>query len=818
MSPLARNVNDPVWRLLQHYMPWLVRGNGLFSTNYFSAARVPEQGWKLHVSATPWSAVPILERIIPILLTHGVSCKFVNSTDNLMLLNNGCLGAEQVGKFVTVYPSSDGHAVELAIALHDATEGLPGPRIPTDRALRPGSLVHYRYGVLAGYSTQATEPAELRDKAGRKLPDRREVAYVVPLAGIDDPFERRGAFIPPPPREAPLAGRYLIRGVLSSSAYGGVYQAFDLAATPPRQCVLKEFRRHCGGDQHGRLAPDWGRREASLLARHRGDETFPQFFDMFELDGNLYVSLEYVEGTSLATELAQRANAGLELSVTEIVSIGQEIANTLTYLHSLGVYYRDVNPSNVIYRPPAACRLVDFGIAYEAGTDDGPPNGLGTADFCSHEQWAGQPPSQDDDVYSWGSLMHFLLSGPESINEIRAKDRSSSRRPIVRPPLAALRIDGGLANIVDRAVAHERNERYSSMREIVDDLNRISDRISHLVSVQSPAPEVINTRIAEDTALRLACKIGDVLCQSGIQQQGGLCWASYESDVGRRFTSPDIYHGGAGIGLYLCELGRRTQDSRYLEAAIGAARWLSGPSWATGRAQPGLYCGESGVGWFFIRLAEATKDSAWLHAAELRARRIRGVAESSLDLVTGSAGLVIFLARLAGATHKQYYLDQALIASASLTAARSQMATSPQYWTQMNRDEFGCQRRPYVGLAHGIAGVGLALTELAAIADDPTIKSAAVAAAEAIMSDAVDGVQDGWRWRECFRWPRHACASPMPRGHWRWAISVEAQSYCAGRSVGSRSAASRSHNLSGEHQTGGSRNLSWTRGRRRIFA
>jgi len=572
MSPLENSpddTNDPIWSVLRHYMPWLVRGSGLFSTNYFSAGHVPEQGWKLHVSATPWSAVSVLEAIVPILMAQGVSCKFVNSIDNLMLLNNGCLGAEQVGKFVTVYPSSDDHAVELAMALHRATDGLAGPRIPTDRALRPGSLVHYRYGVLAESSTEGTTLPELRDNAGRKLPDRREVAYLVPIAGIDDPFEKSGAFIRSPPREAPLAGRYLILGVLSPSAYGGVCRAFDLAAAPPRRCVLKEFRRHCGGDQHGRLAPDWGRREASLLERRRGDDSFPQFFDMFELEGNLYVSLEYVEGISLATELAQRANAGSELSLTEIIAIGREIANTLAYLHSLGIYYRDLNPSNIIYRPPAPCRLVDFGIAYEAGTDNGPPNGIGTADFCSHEQWAGQAPSPDDDVYSWGSLMHFLLCGPESINEVRKKDRSSSRRPIVRAPLSASRVDGGLARIVDRAVAREKRDRYTSMIEIVGDLNQICDGMHQFAKAFPAVPSCdskkFNTQTAKGRALRLTCEIADVLCESGIQQHGGVCWASFETDIGRPFTSPDIYHGAAGIGLFFCELGRRTQNSRYLQ-------------------------------------------------------------------------------------------------------------------------------------------------------------------------------------------------------------------------------------------------------------
>src|SRR5688500_17764856 len=106
----------------------------------------PEQGWKLHVSAGIGPAEAVLRQVLPVLLAEGVEFKLAISPDALAALNDGSGGLAQVGKFITVYPSDDAQLIRLAVTLDGATRGLRGPRISSDRPLRPGSLVHYRYG------------------------------------------------------------------------------------------------------------------------------------------------------------------------------------------------------------------------------------------------------------------------------------------------------------------------------------------------------------------------------------------------------------------------------------------------------------------------------------------------------------------------------------------------------------------------------------------------------------------------------------------------------------------------------------------------
>src|SRR5262249_56087622 len=100
----------------------------------------------------------------------------------------------QVGKVSRVYASGGGRAVALAVALDRATRDLSGPAIPSDRRLRPSSVVSYRYG---GFSTPLMQTPvgevlpSLITADGRIVPDRRYPWYVPPES-VDDPFVAAG--------------------------------------------------------------------------------------------------------------------------------------------------------------------------------------------------------------------------------------------------------------------------------------------------------------------------------------------------------------------------------------------------------------------------------------------------------------------------------------------------------------------------------------------------------------------------------------------------------------------------------------------------
>lgn len=747
--------DDPVSSLLDKYMPWLTPGE-LFSTHYFGVQACPHQGWKIHVSATPWSAAQVLERTIPILLEFGVSCKFVSTRIQLLRLNNGHYGNEQVGKFITAYPASEKQAVSLAVALHDTTNGLAGPRIRSDRPLRPQSLVHYRYGAfrrvsgLTASSSDVDSPdalGDLQDGAGRRFTDRREFGAHAQLLDVVDPFEASGVYVPIKSQNPPLAGRYLIVEVLGSSAYGGVYRAIDLGASPPRLCVIKEFWRDAGGDLYGRLAPDWGEREAEFLARRNNDPEFPTCFNRFKLDGNLFIVLEYIEGKSLAAEVAARENRGEIFSIDEIINTGKETARALSHLHGLDIVFRDFNPSNVIYISGGGCRLIDYGIVQEKDSDSKPPR-LGTAEFCSPQQWAGGFPSPADDVFSWAAVMHAIICVSHTARNPSGTS-APFRHPVERLPARTLRPDlpESLATLIDRAGSYKVSER-PPMLEVVRAFQGAENCPASMKIMSTSVPKPHTLLPAVSQPIDLACEIGDALCKSRIERDGGCCWST-RKELGGGFCSPDIYHGAAGVALYLAELGKATGEDRYIGVAKSAARWLAGPVWAAGRTNPGLYCGESGVGWFFVRLAELLEEPAYLLAAEFRARRLAGVSFESLDLIDGAAGYVVFLVRLAQATGKIEYLKEAeMVGELLINSARPVVSNGTGSYWSTNRNDFDVNGEALLGLAHGAAGIAFALSELAAVAGHERVRSVSCSTADLLVAEAQPDPQEGWNWRE----------------------------------------------------------------------
>jgi hypothetical protein len=232
----------------------------------------PEQGWKLHVSATVLSAGRVLAAVAPLLRRRGVLFKAPVSLDELDKLNSGLYyGYSQVGKFVTVYPRTDQEAVLLARGLHRLTRGLPGPPVPFDLQYRPGSRVYYRYGAFKTIELTHADGRRtfaVRDPEGALVPDLRDSA--APPAWAADPFapKRPARARPGPP--TPLQSTFRAFRALSQRGKGGVYQALDLSARPPQLCILKEGRKEGEIDWAGRDGFWRVRLEGRVLARWRG--------------------------------------------------------------------------------------------------------------------------------------------------------------------------------------------------------------------------------------------------------------------------------------------------------------------------------------------------------------------------------------------------------------------------------------------------------------------------------------------------------------------------------------------------------------------
>jgi hypothetical protein len=291
-----------VWReLCDRYLP-IAPPDSAWRYNRAPNPGDPEQGWKLHISATVLNANETLARVAPLLISCGVQFKAPCTLQELARINSGLLrGYSQIGKFVTVYPRTTEEAVSLAGELHELTYRMPAPAVPFDRKFRPGSNVFYRYGafrLLEMEQAGGGRVAALRDLQGKLVPDLREAEAAKP-DWVQDPFS--GGEQPPEaaPGRSPLTTTYRAFRALAQRGKGGVYQAIDLSAHPPRFCILKEGRRHGevgwdGRDGYWRVAYE-ERVLAHLIA---AGVNAPGVYASFDLDDNRYLVTEFIEGES----------------------------------------------------------------------------------------------------------------------------------------------------------------------------------------------------------------------------------------------------------------------------------------------------------------------------------------------------------------------------------------------------------------------------------------------------------------------------------------------------------------------------------------
>jgi len=477
-------------------------------------AHVPEQGWKLHVSASLWSAEAVLGRALPALLAEPVCLKVTATPTILAGLNDGTSGSlSQIGKFITIYPGDDEQAVRLAVTLDEQTGGLRGPRIPSDRPLRRGSLVHYRYGGFGGMFIQTPigeiTPA-VRAPTGELVPDVRSTAYQPPAWAID-PFAAAGVVEDRPAPRRVIGDRYAIAVPLHQSPRGAVHLALDVAT--PAKCILKQA---CAGAQpapDGSDARDRLRREAAILELFAPDDRVPKVLQLIEQDDDLFLVIEDIDGLTIEEYVAKEARRGICLPTERIVDFGVQLAAMLGKMHAAGYGYRDLKPTNVIVAPDGRLRFIDFELARELDEENIPiPGagrfGVGTRGYMSPQQARGEAPAISDDVYSLGALLLLMATGAEP-------SRAPNPFALLERPISKLnpRVHPSIVEIIRRCLDPEPASRPSSIMDVAAALIAV-DAAPPAATAPLPkrtitSPEV--ERNAGRTCANLARRLADSL-------------------------------------------------------------------------------------------------------------------------------------------------------------------------------------------------------------------------------------------------------------------------------------------------------------------
>jgi serine/threonine protein kinase len=263
-----------------------------------------------------------------------------------------------------------------------------------------------------------------------------------------------------------LSGRYRLESKLGSGGMSTVYLALDEVLDRPVAVKLLHREISEEADQLERF-----RREARAAAR-LSHPNLVGVIDAGEDDGRPYIVFEYIEGQTLKRCIQEKGG----LPVDEAVAYAIEIGRGLTAAHARKLVHRDVKPQNVLIDPDGRAKVTDFGIARSLEQKGMTATGrvLGTTDYVSPEQAMGEDVDERSDVYSLGVVLYEMLTGdvPFQAETQVAVAMKHVNEPM--PDVQAKRpeVSAVVASVVDRSTTKDPRDRYSTVAEMVRDLEQ----------------------------------------------------------------------------------------------------------------------------------------------------------------------------------------------------------------------------------------------------------------------------------------------------------------------------------------------------------
>ena len=201
-----------------------------------------------------------------------------------------------------------------------------------------------------------------------------------------------------------------------------------------------------------------------------------RIYDFLRIGGLYAISMEFFEGFPLTRELLQDQ----PMRTDRALRLLREIAFGMTAAHNSGVIHRDLKPANILMNHRDQVKVVDFGIAAAAFQDSEETELTRTGDFVgtpaytSPEQVCHKTVDARTDVYSLGVVMYRMLGGRLPYRDKNWRNLLGLHLEGRPPPLRDLNpeLPDGLPEVVQRAMAVKPEERYGSMTEMRQDLER----------------------------------------------------------------------------------------------------------------------------------------------------------------------------------------------------------------------------------------------------------------------------------------------------------------------------------------------------------
>jgi eukaryotic-like serine/threonine-protein kinase len=289
-------------------------------------------------------------------------------------------------------------------------------------------------------------------------------------------------------------GSYEVLAPLGAGGMGEVYRARDTRLG--REVAIKILPSHLSSDSGARLRFE---REAKTVSG-LNHPNICTLHDIGHQDGVDFIVMEYIEGETLDQRIAKG-----RMPLADILKYGAQIADALDKAHRSGVIHRDLKPGNIMLTKSGA-KLLDFGLAKSstslatmatvAGSTPSSPltqEGMivGTFQYMSPEQVAGQELDSRSDIFSFGAVLYEMVTGQKAFpgkSQLSVASAIVEKDPepaMVIAPLTPANLD----HAIRRCLAKNRDERWQTALDLGSELKWIRESGSQpgVPAIQSDA-------------------------------------------------------------------------------------------------------------------------------------------------------------------------------------------------------------------------------------------------------------------------------------------------------------------------------------------
>ncbi len=344
--------------------------------------------------------------------------------------------------------------------LVDATKRAADGDYSADITVSAGGEIGALANAFRAMLTDLRDKQALVEFLGGNTPTDARTVRIEAVTGTMANAVQHGALTP----GQRFAVRYEVKEVLGVGGMGMVFKAVDTELG--EVIAIKTLKQELLSEDANALE----RFKSEIrLARRISHRNVVRTHDLGEFSGVYFITMEYVEGTTLKELVKRRGRLPIPVTLT----VAKQLCRALEVAHDQGVIHRDIKPQNMVVEPDGVLKVMDFGIARLAKRQSGMTEQgmvVGTPEYMAPEQLMGQDIDARADIYAAGCVIYECLTGTPPItaeNQFSLVAKLLEETPVA-PIMVNSEVPQALSDLVMRTLSKKPEDRPQTALQLHD--------------------------------------------------------------------------------------------------------------------------------------------------------------------------------------------------------------------------------------------------------------------------------------------------------------------------------------------------------------